>query len=139
MISGVNHLGIAVRDLDAGIALYRTMLQREPFYRKVIADQRVEVASFDVGGVLIELTAPTSDDSPVAKFIEKRGEGIHHLAFTSSDVKQELERLSGEGLQLIDQAPKPGAHGMQIAFVHPKSTLGTLTELCAPLGEPSAG
>jgi methylmalonyl-CoA/ethylmalonyl-CoA epimerase len=130
MITGVNHLGIAVRNLEASLAVFRALLQTEPFYRQVIADQQVEVASFDVGGVLIELTAPTHETSPVAKFIEKRGEGIHHLAFTSTGVNQELKRLSDDGMQLIDHQAKPGAHDMMIAFVHPKSTNGVLVELC---------
>ena len=130
MISGVNHLGIAVRDLDVSMALFQKIFRVESFHRERVEAQKVEVASFKVGDVLLELTAPTSEDSPIAKFIEKRGEGIHHVAFTTDAVNPELERLSGEGVQLINQTAQVGAHDMLIAFLHPKSTGGVLMELC---------
>jgi methylmalonyl-CoA/ethylmalonyl-CoA epimerase len=132
MISGVNHLGIAVRDLEASIALYKKIFGVEHFHRERVEDQKVEVASCNLGGVLLELTAPTSEDSPIAKYIEKRGEGIHHVAFTTDAVNSELERLSGEGVKLINQTAQMGAHDMLIAFLHPKSTGGILMELCQP-------
>ncbi|TAE27023.1 MAG: methylmalonyl-CoA epimerase [Candidatus Kapaibacterium sp.] len=130
MISGVNHLGIAVRDLDASMDLYRRIFRVEHFHRERVEEQKVEIASFRVGGVLLELTAPTSEDSPIAKFLEKRGEGIHHVAFTTDAVSADLERLASEGVQLINTTPQLGAHDMLIAFLHPKSTGGVLMELC---------
>jgi methylmalonyl-CoA/ethylmalonyl-CoA epimerase len=136
MISGINHLGIAVRDLEASIALYKKIFRVEHFHRERVEDQKVEVASCNLGGVLLELTAPTSDDSPIAKYIAKRGEGIHHVAFTTDAVNSELERLSGEGVQLINATGQPGAHDMLIAFLHPKSTGGVLMELCQPQSQP---
>jgi methylmalonyl-CoA/ethylmalonyl-CoA epimerase len=132
MISGVNHLGIAVRNLDASMDLYRSIFRVEKFHRERVEEQKVEIASFSVGGVLLELTAPTSEDSPIAKFLEKRGEGIHHVAFTTDAVSADLERLAGDGIQLINKTPQTGAHDMLIAFLHPKSTGGVLMELCEP-------
>lgn len=132
MISGVNHLGIAVRDLETSMELYKKLFGVQHFHRESVEAQKVEVASCNLGGVLLELTAPTSEDSPIAKYIEKRGEGIHHVAFTTDAVNQELERLSGEGVQLINQTAQKGAHDMLIAFLHPKSTGGVLMELCEP-------
>lgn len=134
MIQGVNHIGIAVRDLSASKTLFAKIFQVEHFHEEVIAEQKVSIASFKQGDVLIELTAATQDDSPIAKFIEKRGEGIHHIAFTTQGVNDELARLSGEGVQLINTHATPGAHDMLIAFLHPKSTNGVLMELCEPAG-----
>lgn len=130
MIKELNHIGIAVRDLDASVELYKKIFQVENIHREVVEDQKVSIASFKVGNVIIELTAPTSPDSPIAKFLEKRGEGIHHMAFESSDVAGDLNRLREENIQLINEKPQPGAHDMQIAFLHPKSTGGVLLELC---------
>lgn len=132
MISGVNHLGIAVRDLPTSMELFAKIFRVESFHRETVADQKVEVASFKVGDVLIELTAPTDADSPIAKFIEKRGEGIHHIAFTTEGVNDELQRLALGGVQLINTTAQKGAHDMMIAFLHPKSTNGVLMELCEP-------
>jgi methylmalonyl-CoA/ethylmalonyl-CoA epimerase len=132
MISGVNHLGIAVRDLTTSMELFEKIFRVESFHRETVTDQKVDVASFKVGDVLIELTAPTDVDSPIAKFIEKRGEGIHHIAFTTEGVNDELQRLSLGGVQLINTTAQKGAHDMMIAFLHPKSTNGVLMELCEP-------
>ncbi len=132
MISGVNHLGIAVRDLTTSMELFAKIFRVESFHRETVADQKVDVASFKVGDVLIELTAPTDADSPIAKFIEKRGEGIHHVAFTTEGVNDELQRLALGGVQLINTTAQKGAHDMMIAFLHPKSTNGVLMELCEP-------
>ncbi len=99
-------------------------------HRETVESQKVEIASFKVGDLLIELTAATEETSPISKFIEKRGEGIHHIAFETDDVSEELERLSGKGIQLINKSATDGAHDMQIAFLHPKSTFGVLIELC---------
>lgn len=132
MIGGVNHLGIAVRDLEKSMALFQQIFRVEKFHRETVADQKVDIASFKAGDVLIELTAPTDAESPIAKFIEKRGEGIHHVAFTTEGVNDELQRLAESGVQLINTAAQKGAHDMMIAFLHPKSTNGVLMELCEP-------
>lgn len=132
MIGGVNHLGIAVRDLEKSMALFQQIFRVEKFHRETVADQKVDIASFKAGNVLIELTAPTDAESPIAKFIEKRGEGIHHVAFTTEGVNDELQRLAESGVQLINTTAQKGAHDMMIAFLHPKSTNGVLMELCEP-------
>jgi methylmalonyl-CoA/ethylmalonyl-CoA epimerase len=132
MISGVNHLGIAVRDLEASMEVFQKIFQVEHFHREVIEAQKVAIASFKLGDVLIELTMPTHEDSPIAKFLEKRGEGIHHIAFTTTAINGDLKRLNDSGVQLINATPQAGAHEMLIAFLHPKSTGGVLMELCEP-------
>ncbi len=130
MISAVNHLGIAVRDLEKSMELFRTIFRVESFHREVVEEQKVSIASFKIGDVLVELTAPTSEDSPIAKFLDKRGEGIHHIAFSADNVNAELSRLADDGIQLIDATAKQGAHNMLIGFLHPKATNGVLMELC---------
>lgn len=130
MIRSINHIGIAVKDLEESIELYRKIFQVEDIHRETVEDQKVEVASFLIGDVRLELTQATAEDSPIAKFISKRGEGIHHIAFESDSVNDDLERISAEGVKLIDEKAKLGAHNMLIAFLHPKSTGGVLTELC---------
>lgn len=130
MIKSINHIGIAVKDLDESVSLYSKIFDLSNLHREEVKDQKVKVASFKVGDVLLELTQGTSPDSPISKFIEKRGEGIHHIAFESDDVNQELGRLKDNGIRLVDEEAKPGAHDMLIAFLHPKSTGGVLTELC---------
>ncbi len=126
----ISHLGIAVKDLAASEALFKKLLGDEHVHHEVVEDQGVSIASFKIGESIIELTASTREDSSIAKFIAKRGEGIHHLALEVDDVASELTRLKAEGIQLIDETAKPGAHEMLIAFLHPKSTNGVLLELC---------
>lgn len=132
MIKSINHIGIAVKDLEESIKLYQKIFQfsDSELHRESVEDQKVNVASFKVGDVLLELTAASSDESPIAKYIEKRGEGIHHIAFESDDVNSELKRLEKEEISLIDSEAKLGAHDMLIAFLHPKSTGKVLMELC---------
>lgn len=132
MIKSINHIGIAVSDLDKSIEIFKKLLQTEDVHKEIVEDQKVAVASFNVGGVLIELTQPTSPESPIAKHIEKKGEGIHHIAFEADNVQEELDRLTAEGISLVDKAPRAGAHDMMIAFLHPKSTNSVLTEICQP-------
>jgi methylmalonyl-CoA/ethylmalonyl-CoA epimerase len=132
MISSLNHIGIAVRDLEISKALYQKIFRVENFHTETVSEQMVEVASFKLGDVIIELTAPTSPESPIAKFLDKRGEGIHHLAFASDGISEELSRLNEAGIQLINAEPREGAHEMLIAFLHPKSTGGVLMEVCQP-------
>ncbi len=133
MITSINHIGIAVRDLEISKALYQKIFNVEHFHEEVVEEQMVAVASFTVGDVLLELTAPTSPESTIAKFLEKRGEGIHHIAFAADSVSDELARLNNEGISLINNEPRNGAHDMLIAFLHPKSTGGVLMELCQPM------
>lgn len=130
MLTSINHIGIAVKDLETSIELFRKIFQFEEIHREVVEEQGVSVGSFKVGDVLIELTQPTREDSPVGKFLEKKGEGIHHVGFNTDNIQGDLDRLKGEGVQLINEVPRPGAHDMQIAFLHPKSTNGVLTEIC---------
>lgn len=130
MLKSINHIGIAVKDLEASAELFGKLFEVEHMHRETVEDQKVSVASFKVGDVLIELTAPTDESSPIAKFLEKKGEGIHHIAFESDDVDSELSRLKGQGIKLINDKAQPGAHDMLIAFLHPKSTNSVLMEIC---------
>lgn len=129
-IGKIDHLGIAVHSIEAAMPLYTGMLGLELHEIEEVADQKVRTAVFPVGESRIELLEPTSPDSPVAKFLEKRGEGIHHVALGVDDVAAALAKLKAEGAKLIDEAPRKGAGGALIAFVHPKSTGGVLLELC---------
>lgn len=130
-ISRIEHLGIAVKSLEEAIPYYENVLGLKCYAIEEVADQKVKTAFFMVGETKIELLEPTSEESTIAKFIEKRGEGIHHLAFKIEDgVANALAEVEGKGLRLIDKAPRKGAEGLDIAFLHPKSTLGVLTELC---------
>ncbi len=130
-ISHIEHLGIAVKSLDEAIPYYENILGMKCYSIEEVADQKVKTAFFKVGQTKLELLEPTSDESPIAKFIEKRGEGIHHLAFAVEDgVANALDEMEGKGVRLIDKAPRKGAEGLNIAFIHPKSTHGVLTEFC---------
>lgn len=130
-ISQIEHLGIAVKSLEEAIPYYENVLGLKCYAIEEVADQKVKTAFFMVGQTKIELLEPTSEDSTIAKFIEKRGEGIHHLAFKIEDgVANALAEVEGKGVRLIDKAPRKGAEGLDIAFLHPKSTMGVLTELC---------
>ncbi len=131
MISAVDHIGIAVKDLEASMGLYRTIFGVTEFHREQVVDQGVDIASFSLNGVRIELTAPLNDESPIAGFIAKRGEGIHHIAFRTDAINDDLQRLAANDVRLINTAPQLGAHDMLIAFLHPKSTGGVLMELCS--------
>lgn len=138
MIKELNHIGIAVRNIDESLKLYSTIFQPLEIHRERVEDQKVDIASFRVGNVLMELTAPLSDDSPISKFLEKRGEGIHHLSFESTEIRNDLNRLKADGIDLINDEPRVGAHDMSIAFLHPKSTGGILLELCEPKSKPTS-
>jgi len=131
MIQSIDHLGIAVRSLDEAVPLYESALGLRCLGREEVASQRVKTAFFDVGGVHLELLEATSPDSPIAKFIADRGEGIHHIAFRTDDIDGQLKQASAAGIRLIHEKPFDGAAGKLVAFLHPKSTRGVLTELCA--------
>jgi methylmalonyl-CoA/ethylmalonyl-CoA epimerase len=132
MITRIDHLGIAVRSLDAAVPYYEKALGLRCEHREEVASQKVRTAFFAVGEVHLELLEPTSPDSPVARFIEKNGEGLHHVAFASTDIRAQLGQAAGAGCRLINEQPIAGAGGKWVAFLHPKSTYGVLTELCAP-------
>lgn len=132
MITRIDHLGIAVRSIDAALPYYEMALGLKCAHREEVPSQQVRTAFFDVGEVHLELLEPTSPESPVAKFIEKNGEGVHHVAFATTDITAQLGQASGAGVRLIHEKPFEGAAGKMVAFLHPKSTYGVLTELCAP-------
>jgi methylmalonyl-CoA/ethylmalonyl-CoA epimerase len=126
----IEHIGIAVKSLDAAIPFYETLLGAPCYAVEEVADQKVKTAFFMVGQTKIELLESTDPEGPVGKFIEKKGEGIHHIAFAVNGLEQVLEEVRGAGIRLIDEQPRKGAEGLHIAFLHPKSTFGVLTELC---------
>ena len=128
----VNHIGIAVRAIADHRNYYETTLGAQFEAIEAVPSQRVNVAFFRVGDVRLELLEPTDGDGPIARFLEKRGEGIHHIAYTVDDLPARLAELRDARVRLIDEQPRPGAHHMQIAFLHPASTGGVLTELCEP-------
>lgn len=131
MIQAVDHIGIAVRDIEASINFYKTMFQIDSMHREQVEQFGVDIASFSLNGVRIELTAPLHADTPIGKFLEKRGEGIHHIAFRTDTIGEDLHRLSENNIQLINTEPQHGAHDMLVAFLHPASTGGVLMELCS--------
>jgi methylmalonyl-CoA/ethylmalonyl-CoA epimerase len=131
-VKALNHVGIAVRSIDDQKSYYEGTLGMQFEGTEDVPSQKVRVAFFRAGDVRIELLEPTDPESGVAKFLEKRGEGLHHLAFTVEDINARIAELKESGLRMIDDEPRPGSHHMQIAFVHPKSTFGVLTELCEP-------
>jgi methylmalonyl-CoA/ethylmalonyl-CoA epimerase len=126
----INHIGIAVKSIETAASLYRDVLGMTYEGSEEVTDQKVRVAFFAVGESRIELLEPTSADSPVAKFLEKNGEGIHHIAYEVEDIAAALDRLRQENVRMVDEIPRCGAHGTRIAFLHPKATGGVLTELC---------
>ena len=131
-VKAVNHIGIAVRSIEAQRPFYEGVLGAVFEDVEVIPDQKVRVGFFRVGDVRLELLEPTDSTSTVASFLEKRGEGLHHIAFSVQDIEARIAELKQSGVRMIDEAPRPGAHHLRIAFVHPKSTFGVLTELCEP-------
>jgi methylmalonyl-CoA/ethylmalonyl-CoA epimerase len=129
MLKKISHIGIAVKNLEASSAIFSKLLQINDPKTEEVKDQKVKLAFFHVGDMSIELTESTASDSPISRFIEKRGEGVHHVSFEVDDIHAELARLKSEGFQLIDEQPRMGAGGYWIAFVHPKSTNGVLIEI----------
>lgn len=129
MLKKINHIGIAVKDIEAAIDFYKKLgLELEAI--EVVESQKVKVAFIPIGEVRIELLEATSNNSPIAKFIEKKGEGIHHLVFGTDNLQDRLDEIKTKGIRLIDEIPRKGAHNANIAFLHPKSTCGVLVELC---------
>ncbi|MCB9497686.1 MAG: methylmalonyl-CoA epimerase [Fibrobacteria bacterium] len=132
MITKIDHLGIAVRSLDEAIPLWEKLLGTTCERIEEVPSQKVRTAFFAVGEAHVELLEATAEDSPIARYIEKNGEGVQHVAFATTDLVEELAKAKADGIRLIDEVPRPGAGGKDIAFLHPKSTRGVLTEFCAP-------
>ena len=130
-ISHIEHIGIAVENLEEAIAYYQDTLGLKCYAIEEVADQKVKTAFFKVGDTKIELLESTDPEGPIGKFIEKKGPGVHHLAFAVDDVNNALTTVESKGVKLIDKVKRKGAEGLNIGFLHPKSTLGVLTELCS--------
>lgn len=131
----IEHIGIAVKDLNLSNGLFKALFGEEHYKTEEVESEGVKTSFFKCGPNKIELLQATSQDSPIAKFIEKKGEGIHHIAFEVDNIYSEIERLESEGFKMIHKAPKNGADNKLIAFLHPKSTNGVLIELCQDIKE----
>ena len=138
-VQAVNHIGIAVRSIDAQRPFYEGALGAEFEGVEEVPDQKVRVGFFRVRDVRLEFLEPTDASSPVAAFLDKHGEGLHHIAYTVEGIEARIAELKQSGLRMIDDSPRPGAHHMRIAFVHPKSSCSVLTELCEPTAKPDSG
>lgn len=134
MFTRIDHIGVAVEDLDAAIALYETTAQMALVHREVVTEQGVEAVLLDVGENHVELLSPTGPDTPVGKFLAKRGPGLHHVAYQVTDIEATLAALKASGVQLLDETPRIGIRSSRVAFVHPRSTGGVLTEIVEPAG-----
>jgi methylmalonyl-CoA/ethylmalonyl-CoA epimerase len=132
MLSAIDHIGIAVDDLDAAVKLYRDSLGMPVVHRETVAEQGVEAVLLDVGESHVELLAPLSPDTAVGKFLAKRGSGLHHVAYRVPSVDDTLTELANQGMRLIDERPRTGIRGSRVAFIHPSSTGGVLTEIVQP-------
>ena len=135
MFGAIDHIGVAVEDLDGAIALYRDRLGMAEQHRETVEEFGVEAALLEIGGAHVELLAPIRSDSAVAKFLERSGPGMHHVAYRTDDIDGTLERLREAGMRLIDEQPRTGIQESRVAFVHPKSTGGVLTEIVQPAEE----
>ncbi len=129
-LSHIEHIGVAVKDLSQAVKYYEEVLGLTCYRIEEVKDQKVKTAFFQIGQTKIELLESTDPEGPVGKFIEKRGEGIHHMAFAVKNIEQALADAEEKGVRLIDRKPRKGAEGLDIAFLHPRSTFGVLTELC---------
>ncbi|RNC84043.1 MAG: methylmalonyl-CoA epimerase [Balneola sp.] len=130
----IDHIGIAVKDLDEAIRIYEKILNSPCYKRETVESEKVETAFFQTGESKVELLGATSEDSVIAKYIEKKGQGLHHVAFEVDDIHLELERLSKEGFIVLNEKPKEGADNKLVAFLHPKGNTGVLVELCQSKG-----
>ena len=129
-LTHIEHIGIAVKNLTDSISYYENVLGLKCYSIEEVKDQKVKTAFFKIGETKIELLESTDPEGPIGKFIEKKGEGVHHIALAVDDLQARLDTLAEDGIRLIDTKPRPGAHGADIAFLHPKSTGGILLELC---------
>ncbi len=132
MLGAIDHVGVAVEDLDAAIAQYEGAYGLELVHRETVAEQGVEAVLLDVGESHVELLAPLGPDTPVGKFLAKKGPGLHHVAYRTDDIDAELARLKAAGLRLIDETPRTGIRHSRVAFLHPAATGGVLTEIVQP-------
>lgn len=132
MFARIDHIGVAVESIDDALALYDGSYEMQLVHREVVEEQGVEAVLLDVGENHVELLQPLGPDTPVGRYLAKRGPGIHHVAYQVSDIDSELERLRGAGVRLIDESPRIGIRGSRVAFCHPKSTGGVLTEIVEP-------
>ena len=135
MLGRIDHIGVAVEDMDGALALYRDVLGMPLAHRERVEEQGVDAALLDVGDGHVELLAPLGPDTPVGKYLAKRGPGIHHVAYAVEDIESELERLRAAGVRLIDETPRIGIRRSRVAFVHPASVGGVLTEIVQPAPE----
>jgi methylmalonyl-CoA epimerase len=134
MLSGIDHVGVVVDDIEAAIAIYRDTLSMPLVHRETLTDQGVDAALLDVGESHIELITPLDSDSAVGRFLSKRGSGLHHVAYRVRSVEWTLGTLAASGVRLIDQTPRTGIRGSRVAFLHPSGTGGVLTEIVEPAG-----
>lgn len=134
MFGRIDHIGVAVEDVDAAIALYRDSFEMELAHRETVEEQGVEAVLLDIGDGHVELLAPLGPETPVGKFMAKNGAGLHHVAYAVDDIDSTLKSLSAAGLQLIDSEPRVGIRDSRVAFLHPRSTGGVLTEIVEPAG-----
>jgi methylmalonyl-CoA/ethylmalonyl-CoA epimerase len=132
MLTTIDHVGVAVEDIDAALALYRDALGMPLVHRETVAEQGVDAALLDVGDGHIELLEPLGPETPVGKFLARQGPGLHHVAYRVANVEDALSALAGAGLRLIDEQPRTGIRGSRVAFLHPASTGGVLTEIVQP-------
>ena len=130
----IEHIGIAVKSLAASNPLFEKLLGKPPYKEELVETEGVNTSFFETGESKIELLEATREDSPIAKFIEKRGEGIHHIAFAVKDIRAEMVRLKAEGFRLLNEEPKPGADNKWVCFLHPKDSNGVLVEICQDRG-----
>jgi methylmalonyl-CoA/ethylmalonyl-CoA epimerase len=135
MLDRIDHVGVAVEDLDAALKLYEDALGMPMVHREVVEEQGVEAVLLDVGDGHVELLRPLGEDTPVGKYLAKKGPGLHHVAYAVTDIKITLEQLTAAGIELIDKTPRIGIRNSQVAFLHPKSTGGVLTEIVQPAEE----
>lgn len=126
----IEHIGIAVKNLEESIKFYEEVFGMKCYNIEEVPEQKVKTAFFQVGDTKIELLESTDPEGPIAKFVEKKGEGVHHIAYAVENLGEKLEKAKEKGIRLIDEKPRKGAEGLDIAFLHPKSTFGVLTELC---------
>ena len=132
MFSRIDHIGVAVEQIDPALELYRDSFQLRVAHREVVEDQGVEALLLDIGEGHVELLAPLAADTPVGRFLARQGPGLHHVAYQVRDIAQTLEALRRAGLELIDQQPRTGIRGSRVAFMHPRATAGVLTEIVEP-------
>jgi methylmalonyl-CoA/ethylmalonyl-CoA epimerase len=135
MFSRIDHIGVAVHEIEPALEIYRDRFELQVAHREVVAEQGVEALLLDVGENHVELLAPLGEDTPVGRFLAKQGPGLHHVAYQVADIEQTLAQLKAAGMELIDERPRTGIRGSRVAFMHPRSSAGVLTEIVQPAGE----